>query len=56
VTSEGPGVLNQVFTVATGYGFISRCGCGWKAIHTTRDAAVQSGRRHILDKHKEGTR
>lgn len=48
----GPLVLNQTFTVGTGYGFITRCGCGWRSIHDAKIAAVVSGQRHLRDAHE----
>jgi hypothetical protein len=43
----GPNEVNQVFTVATGYGHVSRCGCGWRALHQTNIEGLVSGQRHL---------
>lgn len=42
----GPGEINQTSTVATGYGYASRCGCGWRALHPTQDQGHASCQQH----------
>lgn len=49
--SGGPDVVNQVFTVATGWGYATRCGCGWKTPHDTHDAALDAGQQHMRSEH-----
>lgn len=49
--SGGPYVVNQVLTVATGWGYAARCGCGWKTAHDTRIAALVAGQRHLRAEH-----
>lgn len=49
--SSGPNVINQVLTAATSYGHVARCGCGWKAVHETKIAALVAGQRHVKAAH-----
>ena len=49
--SNGPHVVNQVFTVATGWGHAARCGCGWKTPHDTHGAALTAGQQHMRSEH-----
>lgn len=47
----GPSVINQVMTAATFYGHVARCGCGWKAVHESKIAALVAGQRHVKAAH-----
>lgn len=53
-TSLGPNVVNQTLIASTCYGHVVRCGCGWRAIHSSESAARGSGERHVWTAH--GTR
>ena len=53
-TSRDPYAVNQVFVATVGYGYVARCGCGWRAVHNSAATAVESGRRHIINKHAFG--
>lgn len=55
-TSLDPYAVNQVFVATVGYGHVARCGCGWRAVHNSAATAVESGRRHVTDKHAFGSR
>ena len=50
-TSDGPHVVNQVFTAATGWGYAARCGCGWKPAHDTHASAADAGQGHMRAEH-----
>lgn len=47
----GPHVVNQVFTVVTGWGFAARCGCGWRSPHDTQTGARAAGEQHLHVEH-----
>jgi hypothetical protein len=49
--SSGPHVVNQVFTIVTGWGYAARCGCGWKTPHDTHSAAHDAGQEHMRAAH-----
>lgn len=51
IASPGPLEICQTSTVHTGYGFATRCGCGWRAIHDTEASGHSSATAHLQTVH-----